>query len=122
MLPPKVKKFLVSFHVSRDSGCFEAALDLVNSVSVKMACYMGYTELKEVNEPDILSLKMFSNKLRFYHGSSDPWCPIEYATSLIEKLPELHIELCQKDIPHAFVLGRSNDVAAIVSGWFNSDT
>ena len=93
MLPPKVKKFLVSFHVSRDSGCFEAALDLVNSVSVKMACYMGYTELKEVNEPDILSLKMFSN----------------------------NIELCQKDIPHAFVLGRSNDVAAIVSGWFNSD-
>ena len=63
MLPPKVKKFLVSFHVSRDSGCFEAALDLVNSVSVKMACYMGYTELKEVNEPDILSLKMFSRKL-----------------------------------------------------------
>ena len=82
---------------------------------------MGYNELNEVNDPDIISLKLFSNKIRFYNGSSDPWCPLEYATSLKQKLPELHIEVCKKNIPHAFVLERSNDVAGIVAGWYNSD-
>ena len=86
-----------------------------------MACYMGYIELKEVIDPDIPSLTLFSNKIRFYNGSSDPWCPLEYATSLKQKLPELHIEVCKKNIPHAFVLERSNDVADIVAGWYNSD-
>ena len=111
----------MGLHVLNSSGCFEAAMDLVNGVSVQMACYMGYDELLNVNEPDIESLKIFSEKLRFYNGSSDPWCPVEYATNLKEKVPELNIELCQKNIPHAFVLGRSNDVAKIVSQWYNSD-
>ena len=112
---------MVGLHVSKSSGCFDAAMDLVNGVSVQMACYMGYDELLNVNEPDIESLKIFSDKLRFYNGSSDPWCPVEYATNLKEKVPELNIELCQKNIQHAFVLGRSNDVAKIVSQWYNSD-
>ena len=111
----------MSLHVSKTSGCFQAAMDLVNYEGVQMACYMGYTELLQVDEPDIDSLRLFSDKIRFYNGSSDPWCPLEYPTHLKEKVPELDITFCQKNIPHAFVLGRSDDVANIVSDWFNAD-
>ena len=82
---------------------------------------MGYTELLQVNEPDIDSLKRFSNKLRFYNGSSDPWCPIEYPKTLKEKVPEMDIVMCTKNIPHAFVLETSNEVAQIVSKWYRED-
>ena len=108
----------MSLHVLKSSCCFQAAMDLVNYEAVQMACYMGYTELLQVNEPDIDSLRSFSDKIRFYNGSSDPWCPLAYPSQLKEKLPELDITFCQKNIPHAFVLGRSNDVANIVSDWF----
>ena len=82
---------------------------------------MGYTELCQVNEPDINSLKIFADKLQFYNGSSDPWCPVEYAESLQKTVPELNIELCKKNIPHAFVLEKSNEVAHIVSEWYKQD-
>ena len=111
----------VSLHVSPQSCCFQTALDAVNRISVANACYMGYTELLQVNEPDIDSLKMFSNKLRFYNGSSDPWCPVEYAKALKAKVPEIDVEMCTKNIPHAFVLEKSNEVAQIVSEWYRDD-
>ena len=121
ILPKIVKEFLVSLYISKSSRCFQAAMDYVNYVSVQMACYMAYTSLLQVNEPDLDTLKTFSNKIRIYSGSSDPWCPLEYPTHLKEKVPELNIKFCQENIPHAFVLGRSEDVANIVSDWINTD-
>ena len=121
ILPKNVKEFLVSLYISKSSTCFQAAMDFVNYVSVQMACYMAHTELLQVNEPDLNALKMFSNMIRFYNGSSDPWCPLEYPTHLKEKVPDLNIKFCQENIPHAFVLGRSEDVANIVSDWINTD-
>ena len=82
---------------------------------------MAYTELLQVNEPDIATIKMFSNKLRFYNGSSDPWCPVEYPKSLKEKVPEMDVEMCANNIPHAFVLENSNEVAHIVLKWIRED-
>ena len=121
LLPLWLKEAIVSFKVSKSSCCFQAVLDFLNRVCVANICYMGFTELVEVNGADMASLKRFADKIRFYNGSNDPWCPLEYPKSLKEKLPELQIEICQKNIPHAFVLGRSEEMANIISNWYNED-
>ena len=112
---------IIGLKVSKSTCCFETTLDLVNGVSVENVLFMAYTELVEVNEPDIVSLKRFSNNIRFYNGSNDPWCPLEYVHSLKQKVPELYVEVCKANIPHAFVLGRANDVANIISNWYEKD-
>ena len=121
VLPTWLKQMLVSLYVSAHSCSFQAVLDVTNRISVSNACYMGYTELLQVNQPDIDSLKLFSSKLRFYNGSNDAWCPVEYPKALKEKVPELDVELCKRRIPHAFVLEKSDEVAQIVSDWYNED-
>ena len=112
---------LIGLKVSKSTHCLQSTLDLVNGVSVANVLFMAYTELVEVNEPDIVCLKKFSDKIRFYNGSHDPWCPLEYVDSLKLKVPEIHVEVCKKNIPHAFVLERANDVANIVSNWYEKD-
>ena len=121
LLPLWLKEAIVSCKVSKSSSCFQAVLDFLNRVCVANVCFMGFTELVEVNDPDIVSLKRFANKIRFYNGSNDPWCPLGYPKSLKEKLPELQIEICQKNIPHAFVLGRAEEMANIISNWYKED-
>ena len=121
LLPLWLKEAIVSCKVSKSSSCFQAVLDFLNRVCVANVCFMGFTELEEVNDPDIVSLKQFANKIRFYNGSNDPWCPLEYPNNLKEKIPELEIEICQKNIPHAFVLGRSEDMANIIYNWYKDD-
>ena len=83
---------------------------------------MAYTELLNVNEPDIDALKRFTQKLRFYNGTTDRWCPLSYADHLKEKVPDLYVEKCQKNIAHAFVLRSASDMAAIVAGWYEKDS
>ena len=121
LLPLWLKEAIVSCKVSKSSSCFQAVLDFLNRVCVANVCFMGFTELLEVNDADMTSLKRFANKIRFYNGSNDPWCPLGYPKSLKEKLPELQIEICQKNIPHAFVLGRSEDMANIIYNWYKDD-
>jgi len=121
LLPLWLKEAIVSLKVSKSSCCFQAVLDFLNRACVANVCFMGFTELVEVNDPDMASLKRFADKIRFYNGSNDPWCPLGYPKSLKENLPELQIEICQKNIPHAFVLGRSEEMANIICNWYKEE-
>ena len=107
--------------IHHSTCCVQATLDLINGVSVANVLYMAYTELLLVKELDIDVLKKFSNKIRFYNGSCDSWCPLEYANELKAKVPLMRVEICKENIPHAFVLQRSNDVANIVAKWYKAD-
>ena len=117
LLPISLKQMLFSFTAPGSTCCLNATSDLVNGVSVANVLYLAYRELVEVNELDSIFLKRFSDKIRFYNGSNDLWCPLEYVDNLKVQVPDIHVEVCKINIPHAFVLQRANDVANIVSNW-----
>jgi len=58
------------------------------------------------------------DKIIFYYGESDGWCPLSYYEE-VKKLYSSYegstVLLCDKKIPHAFVIDRSEDMAEIVA-------
>lgn len=59
-------------------------------------------------------------QLTFYYGKTDRWCPVKYYEDMKKDFPGADIRLCEKGISHAFVLGSSQEVAAIVADWMNN--
>ncbi|XP_070091964.1 lipid droplet-associated hydrolase isoform X4 [Equus caballus] len=59
--------------------------------------------------------------LTFYYGTVDAWCPKEYYEDMKKDFPEGDIRLCEKKIPHAFVLGFHQEMADMVADWLKDD-
>lgn len=59
-------------------------------------------------------------QLTFYYGKRDGWCPIKYYEDMKKDFPEGNIYLCEKGIPHAFVLGFNQEMATMVADWINN--
>lgn len=58
------------------------------------------------------------DKLIFYYGVDDHWCPISYYQEVFNMYNKSKkIVLCEKNIPHAFVLKNSVECANIVAKW-----
>lgn len=68
---------------------------------------------------DNVSLLFF--QLSFYYGKTDGWCPVKYYEDMKKDFPEGNIYLCEKGIPHAFVLGFNQEMATIVADWINNN-
>lgn len=73
-----------------------------------------------VGKRDDDAIKEFLPKLTFYYGKTDSWCPVKYYEDMKKDFPAGDIRLCEKGIAHAFVLGFSQEVAAIVADWMNN--
>lgn len=58
-----------------------------------------------------------SNRLVLYFGTTDRWCPLEYARNLQDHVPDVKTVICSQGIEHAFVLESSRQMALIVSHW-----
>lgn len=70
----------------------------------------------------------FSNKvfclvfqLTFYYGTIDRWCPKEFYEDIKKDFPEGDIRLCEKKLPHAFVLHSYQEMADMVADWLKAD-
>ncbi|XP_059837787.1 lipid droplet-associated hydrolase isoform X4 [Hypanus sabinus] len=85
------------------------------------AMYMGSQEMMQVVQRDNSTIKHFLNKLIFYYGSNDHWCPVTYYEDMKRCFPEGTILLCQKGIRHAFVLDANVEVAHMVTEWLKAD-
>ncbi|XP_052603296.1 lipid droplet-associated hydrolase-like [Peromyscus californicus insignis] len=83
------------------------------------AAYLGSQEMIHVRKRDDEIIKEHLPKLTFYYGKTDGWCPVKYYEDMKKDFPEGDIRLCEKGISHAFVLGFSQEVAAIVADWMN---
>jgi hypothetical protein len=64
-------------------------------------------------------------RFTFYYGATDDWTPdhhVEMSRLVEERIredEENRVFLCERDIPHAFVLNHSEEMAKIMSGWLN---
>ena len=75
-----------------------------------------------MNERDDHTIATHIDKLIFYYGANDKWCPVSYYEDVKQEHGHRtgsHIELCCKGIEHAFVLHHSSDVAHLVAKWIS---
>ncbi|KAM5292809.1 lipid droplet-associated hydrolase isoform 2-T2 [Ctenodactylus gundi] len=85
------------------------------------AAYLGGQEMMQVVKRDDEIIKEHLSKLTFYYGTTDGWCPTEYYKDMKKDFPKGDIRLCEKKIPHAFVLHFSQDIADMVADWINNN-
>eukprot|EP00096_Caligus_rogercresseyi_P013502 TRINITY_DN6135_c0_g1_i1.p1 TRINITY_DN6135_c0_g1~~TRINITY_DN6135_c0_g1_i1.p1 ORF type:complete len:314 (-),score=56.00 TRINITY_DN6135_c0_g1_i1:85-1026(-) len=98
-----------------------ATLQLFDPRILEKILYLGFTELRDVGTldktHDMGLLRENHERIRFYYGSNDQWCPKKYCLELKRDLPELQAFICQKDIPHAFTLGEEKGMSKVLEGW-----
>ena len=122
LLPLTCRQCVAAFYVgTNDQGCLNAVCDLVNAARVYHVLNMGYTELKEVKELDYDFMRDNAENIRLYYGTHDDWCPIEYYSDMKRNVPQIKAELCTLDLPHAFVLKDSSQMAKTVTNWLIED-
>uniref|UniRef100_A0A4W6BPR2 Lipid droplet-associated hydrolase n=1 Tax=Lates calcarifer TaxID=8187 RepID=A0A4W6BPR2_LATCA len=85
------------------------------------AMYMGGQEMKKVLERDNITIRKNLEKLIFYYGATDHWCPIQYYLDIKKDFPHGDIRLCENGFRHAFVLDTGREVAKMVVEWISGD-
>uniref|UniRef100_A0AAY4AYP3 Lipid droplet-associated hydrolase n=1 Tax=Denticeps clupeoides TaxID=299321 RepID=A0AAY4AYP3_9TELE len=66
------------------------------------AMYMGSQEMRMVLDRDDSTIKKNLNKLLFYYGATDHWCPVQYYHDIKRDFPSGDFHLCERGIRHAF--------------------
>ncbi|XP_072107430.1 lipid droplet-associated hydrolase isoform X1 [Mobula birostris] len=124
-LPESIKASLVRWALQGlqplDEATVSASVNLFSVDCAANAMYMGSQEMMQVVQRDNSTIKRFLNKLIFYYGSNDHWCPVTYYEDMKRCFPEGTILLCQKGIRHAFVLDANVEVAEMVMEWLKAD-
>ncbi|XP_023690506.1 lipid droplet-associated hydrolase [Paramormyrops kingsleyae] len=114
-------KLVLSGLPSLDRTAAAAALSLFNVDCVANAMYMGSQEMRQVLERDNQTISQNLDKLVFYYGASDHWCPVEYYHDIKREFPAGNIQLCERGFRHAFVLDSGCDVAIMAADWIRGD-
>ncbi|XP_072354972.1 lipid droplet-associated hydrolase isoform X1 [Scyliorhinus torazame] len=124
-LPESVKASLVRWALqgrqSLDEATVSATLNLFNVDCAANAMYMGSQEMMQVMQRDDSTIRRCLDKLIFYYGSNDHWCPIKYYEDMKRSFPDGIIHLCQKGIRHAFVLDANREMAEMLIDWLCTD-
>ncbi|XP_064159510.1 lipid droplet-associated hydrolase isoform X2 [Anguilla rostrata] len=104
-----------------DLSVIPAALSLFNVDCAANAMYMGSQEMVQVLGRDDSTIRQNLDKLIFYYGATDSWCPVQYYQDVRADFPRGNIRLCGKGYRHAFVLDAGAEVAAMVTEWVRQD-
>ncbi|XP_040848835.1 lipid droplet-associated hydrolase [Ochotona curzoniae] len=96
-------------------------MNMLEPFCIANAVYLGGQEMMEVVKRDDEIIKENLPKLTFYYGTTDRWCPKEYYDDIKKDFPEGDIRLCEKNIPHAFIISFSKEMATMVANWLGDD-
>ena len=114
-LPKSVSDFLISSYVkSCDSNVLTAvSRNLIHPSVVDSVTYMALQEMLGVLKREDSIISPLMNSLFFYYGASDQWCLPHFHEDIKEQFSEMRnrVKLCQKGVPHAFVLNHSVEIA-----------
>ncbi|KAJ8289515.1 hypothetical protein GJAV_G00002200 [Gymnothorax javanicus] len=125
LLPERLKATMVKIALralrSLDLSVIPAALNLFNMDCIANAMYMGGQEMIKVLGRDNSTIRQNLDKLVFYYGATDQWCPVQYYHDIKEAFPDGNIWLCSKGYRHAFVLDAGREVASMVVEWIRDD-
>ncbi|XP_068195342.1 lipid droplet-associated hydrolase isoform X2 [Antennarius striatus] len=104
---------------SLDQTVIQPTLDLLGGDVAANAMYMGGQEMRKVLERDNRTIQKNLEKLLFYYGATDHWCPIQYYHDIKQDLPQGDFRLCEQGFRHAFILDAGRDVARMVVEWIS---
>ncbi|KAJ8333037.1 hypothetical protein SKAU_G00419330 [Synaphobranchus kaupii] len=85
------------------------------------AMYMGSQEMVQVLGRDDSTIRQNLDKLIFYYGATDQWCPVQYYHDIKGDFPTGTSGSAGRGIGHAFVLDAGREVAAMVTEWIRDD-
>ncbi|MBN3301214.1 LDAH hydrolase, partial [Amia calva] len=124
-LPESIKVSMVRMVLrglqSLDESTLPASINLFSVDCIANAMYMGSQEMVQVLDRDNSTIKQNLDKLIFYYGANDHWCPVQYYEDIKKDFPEGNIQLCDKGIRHAFVLDAGREVASMIADWIQVD-
>lgn len=122
LCPAKVKSSLLSAALGKMNMPNEFSIvNMLEPFCLANAAYLGSQEMMQVVERDNETIRKHLPKLTFYYGTIDAWCPTEYYEDIKKDFPEGDIRLCEKNIPHAFVLYSYQYIADIVADWVKNN-
>ncbi|XP_062324749.1 lipid droplet-associated hydrolase [Osmerus eperlanus] len=125
LLPETLKAAIVKLIFgglrSLDHTVIPATVSLFSVDCAANAMYMGGQEMRKVLARDNITINQNLNKLLFYYGASDHWCPMQYYHDMKRDFPDGDIKLCENGIRHAFVLDAGKEVASLIFEWIQSD-
>jgi len=73
--------------------------------------FLTYSEFEMVREADLKLLQENLSKLKILYAKVDGWCPLQYYRELKQKIPKIDAQVCEGDVPHAYVEGYSSTVS-----------
>ena len=82
---------------------------------------LGYSEQISIRELDVETIRRNVDRMRFYYGTTDGWCPLSFYERLKKSVPELDAVVDQRGFEHAFVLNSSDEMGEIVGEWWRKD-
>lgn len=125
LLPERLKNGLVRLVLggirSLDQSIVKPTVGLLSGDCAANAMYMGGQEMKKVLDRDNATIKKHLNKLTFYYGATDHWCPVQYYQDIKRDFPDGDFRLCESGYRHAFVLDTGAEVAQMVVDWISAD-
>lgn len=125
LLPEPLKNCLVRLALgsirSLDQTVIKPTVGLLSGDCAANAMYMGGQEMKIVLGRDNATIKKHLNKLIFYYGATDHWCPVEYYHDIKRDFPDGDFRLCERGYRHAFVLDAGAEVAEMVVEWISAE-
>jgi pimeloyl-ACP methyl ester carboxylesterase len=121
LLPRRFVGPLLAWHVGHEhDGILSGCSLLLSANATHNALFMAYHEMREILALDHSTISRHVDKLLFYFGSGDRWCPPEYAKAIMAAYPRAHAILCSEGIKHAFVLGGAEAMALKAWGWIEA--
>ncbi|KAG0174187.1 hypothetical protein DFQ29_007575 [Apophysomyces sp. BC1021] len=66
---------------------------------------MASQEMETIKELDYDFYNAHVDKFIIYYSENDEWAPLDHYNHMKEKFPNVHVHLCKKSLPHAFILG-----------------
>lgn len=123
-MPNSVARFLVGtwFRLDgTDQKNVTATMQLLRPPILRNIFSLAADEMDKILELDVETVQGHKQRLRFYFGSIDGWCPLEYYRNLKQQVPDVDATACTNNYRHAFVLNFSQPMAEIVSKWIIMD-
>ncbi|NP_001126355.1 lipid droplet-associated hydrolase [Pongo abelii] len=120
--PEKIKSLLIrrGLQVMNLENEF-SPLNILEPFCLANAAHLGGQEMMEVVKRDDETIREHLCKLTFYYGTIDPWCPKEYYEDIKKDFPEGDIRLCEKNIPHAFIIHFNQEMADMIADSLKDD-
>lgn len=112
-VPFSVKKWLCSWHMNHPNvpdSVIAAAAELSHLHVFRNIIHMSSDEMQNVADLDH-SLLSHPEKIMFYYGTIDGWCPLAYGENMQRLLPIEQVLVDEEKCEHAFVI-RDSDIVA----------